>query len=703
MKSVKLSTLFNLLYFLPLLIIMAILFLWQFNLIKNYHYEDLNNLFEQSEKIVVNNLEKHKTYIKKELLSNIINRTDFNNMDFENIDFLFIAKNKKILKIKGFSLMVDVNRIANKIIREHTDNFNLIHKITIDNVPYFMLINKEKIISEKFGKVEGEVYGVSILNHNLSLIRDIKSNSNLDALMLIDNNTLVSSSLNININKILTNKNNICEKRMLKHKNCKDFFYIETDEKEKYLFRKEVFVSNDFGKLQLYFFIKSNKYEEKIKRFINETIIMFLILTLLGTVIFFVIHYKLISKLFYLQNYIKKSFINPREKYENSMIKEIDEIALEFKTLLFNNISEKERFDLAIKSSESALWDWNPRTNITYYSQRWGEIIGYESKEITNNFYEFESRIHKDDLKCVMQKLKKHLNGKTDTYEAEFRIRHKDGHYIWIYTKGKALFNKGKAYRVIGFNTDMTEKKEMERKLLQSEKFATMGEMISMIAHQWRQPLNSISLTANNIRFKLMMNDEIDKNFINKEIELISSYSQHLSNTIDDFRNFFKENKTKIQTSIEVIINESLEIIRDAIQRKNITISTDYSCNKQIEIYSNELKQVILNLMKNSEDALLENEIKDAYINIKTSVQDKNCILEIKDNGGGIPSKYLLKIFDPYFSTKKEKEGTGLGLYMSKIIVEEHCKGKLEFKVLKNETTAIVMLPLKEEIKNNES
>ena len=695
MKSLRLSTLFNLLYFIPLIIIMAILFIWQFNLIKNYHYEDLNNSFEQSKKIVQNNLEKHKIHIKKEILSNIINRNNFNDIELENIDFLFMVKHKKILKIKGFSLLVDINKLAEKIIKEDKEEFNLIHKVNVEGSLYYLLINKEKVISEKFGKVEGDVYGVSILNHNLSIVREMKSNSNLDVLTIIGKNDLVTSSKNLDVVRLLGNKNDVCNEKMLKHSNCKELFYFKTKEKQKYLYKEVIYNYDNSTKIRLFFFIKADKYENKIRIFIKETILMFITLTILGTLIFFIIHYKVISKLFNLQNYIKKSFLDPRFKYEDSMIKEIDEIALEFKTLLFNNISEKERFDLAIKSSESALWDWDPRTNITYYSDRWKEIIGFKKKEINNKFYEFENRIHKDDLKNVLEKLKKHINKESESYEAEFRIKHKDGHYIWIYTKGKALYEKGKVSRVIGFNTDMTEKKEMEKKLLQSEKFASMGEMISMIAHQWRQPLNSISLTANNIRFKLMMNDEIDKTFINKEIELISNYSQHLSNTIDDFRNFFKENKEKVQTNIEVIVNESLEIVKDSILRKNIKIQSDYSCNETIEVYSNELKQVILNLIKNSEDALIENKIEDAFIHIRSMKKENNCILEIKDNGGGIPHKILTKIFDPYFSTKKEKEGTGLGLYMSKIIVEEHCKGKIEFKVFQDKTIAIISLPLK--------
>jgi len=220
--------------------------------------------------------------------------------------------------------------------------------------------------------------------------------------------------------------------------------------------------------------------------------------------------------------------------------------------------------------------------------------------------------------------------------------------------------------------------KQINQQLIYQSRLAQMGEMISMIAHQWRQPLNSISLTSSNLLFKCMM-DDIDKEVFEKEIALIDEYSQHLSTTIDDFREFFKEKKEKEKTSIAKILNTTLDIVRTSIENKNIKIITDLNCNSEFETYANEVKQVVLNLIKNAEDVLLEKKIDEPIITIHSSCSE-NCdkrILTIKDNGGGVPDEIIDKIFDPYFSTKLELDGTGLGLYMSKTIIESHCGGKL--------------------------
>jgi signal transduction histidine kinase len=218
--------------------------------------------------------------------------------------------------------------------------------------------------------------------------------------------------------------------------------------------------------------------------------------------------------------------------------------------------------------------------------------------------------------------------------------------------------------------------KQKDRQLIQQSRLAQMGEMISMIAHQWRQPLTAISATTNNLNLKLMIGD-MDSELFQKELSLIAEYSEHLSNTIDDFRGFFKENKTKETTTLEDVVNGTLDIIRKSIENKNIEIKTQFNCKEKFKTYPNEVKQVILNIMKNAEDALIDNKIKNPYIIIKTICNSKELILKIKDNAGGIPTKVIDKIFDPYFSTKLEKDGTGLGLYMSKTIIQDHCDGKL--------------------------
>jgi len=240
---------------------------------------------------------------------------------------------------------------------------------------------------------------------------------------------------------------------------------------------------------------------------------------------------------------------------------------------------------------------------------------------------------------------------------------------------------------------ELAKNRLKDQQMLQQSKLAQMGEMIAMIAHQWRQPLNAISLTSGNLQLKLMMGD-IDKEYFAKEIELIDGYSQHLSKTIDDFRGFFREDKIKANASLENIVNETLSIIQISAETKNIKIITEFDCDVEIETYPNEVKQVVLNIIKNAEDILLEMNIENPTITIRTLCDTESGTKQIiiKDNAGGIPEDIIDKIFDPYFSTKLEKDGTGLGLYMSKNIIEEHCGGKLS--VTNDELGAVFVIEL---------
>lgn len=214
--------------------------------------------------------------------------------------------------------------------------------------------------------------------------------------------------------------------------------------------------------------------------------------------------------------------------------------------------------------------------------------------------------------------------------------------------------------------------KQQEQQLLQQSRLAQMGEMISMIAHQWRQPLTAISSTSAAINIKASLDNLNTEDAIELSSK-ISSYTQHLSATIDDFRNFFKAKKDKKTTTYKEVILSVLNIVEVSIINKNIQIIKQLDSKKQFLTYPNELMQVVLNLIKNAEDILLEKEIQNPTIKITT--QDNKLI--ISDNAGGVEEEIITKIFNPYFSTKKEKNGMGLGLYMSKVIVEQHCDGKL--------------------------
>ena len=232
---------------------------------------------------------------------------------------------------------------------------------------------------------------------------------------------------------------------------------------------------------------------------------------------------------------------------------------------------------------------------------------------------------------------------------------------------------------------------ERQKILMQQAKYAQMGEMLAMIAHQWRQPLASISAVSGKLKLFATIN-QLDKTKVLESVEKINNYTQYLSETINDFRNFFKPNKEKVEISFAILVDAALKILQPSTTKHNIKIIKEYRSEESFISYSNELKHVILNILKNAEDALVEREIQDAYIKIVIQGDDSKIILKIMDNAGGVPKEILGSIFTPYFSTKKKKEGTGLGLYMSKIIIQEHCLGELE--VYNNEEGAIFKISL---------
>ena len=212
--------------------------------------------------------------------------------------------------------------------------------------------------------------------------------------------------------------------------------------------------------------------------------------------------------------------------------------------------------------------------------------------------------------------------------------------------------------------------------LIHTSRLAQMGEMMALIAHQWRQPLSAISATSSGLAIKAEL-DRYDKEFFLDNLHKIEDYVAHLSTTIDDFTNFFKPTKTKELVFVKDIIKKALFILSPSIAKNSIAIKKEYNSKTKVKTYPNEVVQVVINLMKNAENILLKREILDPTIWINEYERDSNHIIEISDNGGGIDESIMDRIFDPYFSTKNSEKSTGLGLYMSKFIIEDSCGGKL--------------------------
>lgn len=264
---------------------------------------------------------------------------------------------------------------------------------------------------------------------------------------------------------------------------------------------------------------------------------------------------------------------------------------------------------------------------------------------------------------------------------------------VWVLLNGFPVLDaENEIIEIIINFIDITELKKKDEMLVSQSRHAAMGEMIGMIAHQWRQPLSIISMDANNLLIDIGL-DDFSETSAKAFAEDVLKQTQHLSSTIDDFRNFFKPDKAISQVRLGDLLDETYKIIKDSLSTHHIEFKKSYTSESEIDTYPRELMQVFVNIITNAKDALVEKYNNNAYIEVKVYEDDNFVITDIIDNGIGISQEILPKIFDPYFTTKDEKNGTGLGLYMSKLIIEDHLHGKIEALNLEQGTCFKIKLP----------
>jgi C4-dicarboxylate-specific signal transduction histidine kinase len=220
-------------------------------------------------------------------------------------------------------------------------------------------------------------------------------------------------------------------------------------------------------------------------------------------------------------------------------------------------------------------------------------------------------------------------------------------------------------------------------------KQAVMGEMISMIAHQWRQPLSTITLEISNLQLKRLLGEEVNCDIIDEKLGQISDTIVYLSDTIDDFQTYFRPQKDSEYIDIYELLNKAFNFILPRIQKTDIEVFIQETENIEMKTYINELIQVIMILLNNAVDAHLEKKVKNPRIDISVKDNGERVLIFIEDNAGGISDEVLPHIFEPYFSTKA-KNGTGLGLYMSQMIVQKQFHGEVRVESLSDGSIFII-------------
>ncbi len=226
-------------------------------------------------------------------------------------------------------------------------------------------------------------------------------------------------------------------------------------------------------------------------------------------------------------------------------------------------------------------------------------------------------------------------------------------------------------------HNEVIKNRKKDQLMFQQAKMAALGDMISNISHQWRQPLSAISTTASGIILKKSI-DNLTSNDLDKELENIIEITKYLSRIIDDFRTFFKKDAEKLEYTLPTLLNKSISLVKVLYDNAEIKIIKNIQDDISLYIYENELIQILINLFTNASHAL-DDVIYEKLIFLDAYVDDSNMvIIKIKDNAGGIKNDILTKVFEPYFTTKHESQGTGLGLYIANEIITKHMSGKIE-------------------------
>ncbi|MBS4097009.1 MAG: PAS domain S-box protein [Sulfuricella sp.] len=351
-------------------------------------------------------------------------------------------------------------------------------------------------------------------------------------------------------------------------------------------------------------------------------------------------------------------------------------------------------------------WELDLRTHALSWSDEVFNIFGIDKRQFAASYGAFLDHIHPDDREKVNHAFTESVDLGTP-YEIEHRIVREDGSIRWVLERcGHETNEHGKVVRALGTILDITERKRIEdalraaeqslteinrnlenrvrdevaknrekdHLLIQQSRLAAMGEMVHNIAHQWRQPLNTVNLILANIQDAYHYG-ELDDVTMAQSVADGNRLIQKMSTTIDDFRNFFRPDREKKTFDLAEALREALSLLDASLRNHHIEVTLDEADKLEVLGYENEYAQVLLNLLNNAKEAILAHKVEHGLIAIRIERDGDAAKVTIRDNGGGIPPEVMAQIFEPYFSTKEM--GTGIGLYMSKMIIEKSMGGRI--------------------------
>ncbi|MFT6908304.1 MAG: PAS domain S-box-containing protein [Oleiphilaceae bacterium] len=364
------------------------------------------------------------------------------------------------------------------------------------------------------------------------------------------------------------------------------------------------------------------------------------------------------------------------------------------------------RLNESIISGGVGLWDWDLLTNKVSFSKEYKRQLGYTEDEFPDEYIEWESRIHSEDLEPTLNAVKRSIESLSDNFECTFRLKHKDSSYRWILAHGSISHNKdGQPTRMLGSHIDITTQKNMEEQLTHSLKMDAIGQLAGGVAHDFNNQLATIMGFAELIE----SSDNIEK--INQYVKKIISATEHSANLTSQLLSFSRKDNLKLETlDIHVILGDIVELMECSID-KNIELHTNLNAEKVIVTGDkSRIHNAFLNIGLNARDAMFEGGSLSISTRLVEAPEiDINALrgsfieIEFKDTGCGISKTQVTKIFDPFYTTKEEGKGTGLGLAAVYGILEQLGGGITVNSTLGAGTSFLIYLPLSEEdISRNE-
>jgi PAS domain S-box-containing protein len=363
----------------------------------------------------------------------------------------------------------------------------------------------------------------------------------------------------------------------------------------------------------------------------------------------------------------------------------------------------EERYALAVQASNDCIWDTNLLTGECYYSQRLNEILGYEDDENSGNVKEWVDRIHPDDHPRVLETYNAYMEGRIPLFETEHRLRHKDGSYRWIFNRGACLRDsQGRAYRLAGSLTDITERKKLEQQLLQSQKMESIGTLAGGVAHEFNNLLTAISGYGQILQESIPADDELSR-------ESIGHVMNATERAADLTRGLLAFSRKQLINPKPVHIDTLISSTGQFIQRiigEDIEFKTDFSCkNMLVKADAGQIEQVLMNLSTNARDAMPNGgrlSINTRQVMVKEGSEarydlpapGRYALISVADTGMGIDKKSLESIFEPFYTTKEVGTGTGLGLSIVHGIIKQQYGSIMVGSELGKGTTFDIYLPL---------